>query len=113
MTTLYGLKSCDTCRKARNWLEAHNIDHTFIDIKAGGITLAILEDWEVRVGWQALLNRQCTTWRGLADTEKADLGREQAITIMLKYPTLIKRPILVHQSAIWLGFSSERYAEIT
>jgi arsenate reductase len=113
MIKLYGLKNCDTCRKARNWLKEQSIDYTFIDLRAEGVNLAMLEDWEARVNWEALLNRQSTTWRGLTEVEKADLNRELAISLMLTYPTLIKRPILVHQDNVWLGFSPERYAELS
>ena len=112
MLTLYGLKNCDSCRKATAWLAAHDREFIFHDLRVGGLTPELLTDWESRVGWENLLNRKSTTWRSLSDTEKSNLDRTRAIDLMLNHVTLIKRPILDLGTEVWLGFTPERYSEL-
>ena len=112
MLTLYGLKNCDSCRKAAAWLKAHHREFTFHDLRVDGLTPKLLTDWEARVGWDNLLNRKSTTWRSLAEPEKSNLDRTQAINLMLTHVTLIKRPILDIGNDVWLGFTPERYSDL-
>ena len=112
MLTLYGLKNCDSCRKAGAWLKAHEREFTFHDLRVDGLTPELLTDWEARVGWENLLNRKSTTWRSLADPEKSNLDRAQAIDLMLTHVTLIKRPILDLGDDVWLGFTPKRYSDL-
>ena len=108
--TLYGIKNCDTMKKARAWLEAHGISHAFHDYKVAGIDRATLEGWVKRVGWEALLNRAGTTFRKLPDAEKKNLTEAKAIALMLAQPGMIKRPVLAAGEKLIVGFSPDRYA---
>lgn len=93
MITVYGLKTCDTCRKALNWLKDEKIAHRFVDLRADGIGQAEVSRFAKAVGWEKLLNKASTTWRGLDDSAKADLTEARAIALMVEHPTLIKRPV--------------------
>ncbi|MQT11931.1 ArsC family reductase [Segnochrobactrum spirostomi] len=108
--TLYGIKACDTMKKARAWLDAHGVTYAFHDYKAAGIDRAHLTAWADRVGWETLLNRAGTTFRKLDDAEKADLGEDKAIALMEAHPSLIKRPVLVAGDTLLVGFKPENYA---
>lgn len=112
MTTIYGIKNCDTMKKARTWLEAHGIAHRFHDYKVEGIDRAHLEGWADETGWETLLNRAGTTFRKLSDADKADLSRDKAIDLMLAQPSLIKRPVLETDGGVTVGFKPEIYATL-
>jgi arsenate reductase (glutaredoxin) len=112
MTTIYGIKNCDTMKKARSWLDERGISHRFHDYKAEGIDRAHLERWSDEKGWETLLNRAGTTFRKLAEEDKADLSRDKAIGLMLAQPSLIKRPVLETDGAITVGFKPEIYAAL-
>ncbi len=107
--TIYGIKNCDTMKKARAWLDAHGVVYAFHDYKTSGVERGALEAWVRNVGWQMLLNRAGTTFKKLPDAEKADLGEAKAIDLMLRQPSMIKRPVLDLGSALVVGFSPERY----
>ncbi|MDD8058189.1 MULTISPECIES: ArsC family reductase [Shewanella] len=107
--TLYGIKNCDTVRKARKWLEAEKIDFTFHDFREDGLTAETVNQWVKVVGWEALFNKRSTSFRGLTDAEKSDITQEKAIALMVQYPTLVKRPVLVKQDSILIGFKAEQY----
>jgi arsenate reductase len=109
-TTIYGIKNCDTMKKARTWLESHELEHGFHDYKAAGIDRATLEGWAKKVGWEVLLNRAGTTFRGLPDAKKADLDEKKAIALMLDQPSMIKRPVLARGKTLLVGFSPEKYS---
>ena len=90
--TLYGIRNCDTMKKARAWLDARGVAYAFHDYKVAGIDAATLGAWATSVGWEKLLNRAGTTFRALADADKADLDEAKAIALMVASPSLIKRP---------------------
>ena len=92
--TIYGIKNCDTMKKARVWLDQHGLAYAFHDYKAEGIERDLLQEWARAVGWETLLNRAGTTFRKLPDPDKANLTERKAITLMLDQPSMIKRPIL-------------------
>jgi arsenate reductase (glutaredoxin) len=104
MITLYGLKNCDTCRKAIKWLQTEGIDFAFHDLRLDGVTKEQITQWVDVLGCDDLLNRRGTTWRGLDDALKTDLDQDKIIKLMLVYPALIKRPIFVMGENIVLGF---------
>lgn len=104
MITLYGLKNCDTCRKALKWMTSEGIEHTFKDIRADGVAEAQMDRWIDAVGWDTLLNRRGTTWRKLADTDKEGVDAARAKTLMLAQPALIKRPVFETGTAVIVGF---------
>ena len=106
---LYGIKACDTMKKARAWLDRHGVVYDFHDYKSRGIDRATLDAWAGKVGWEPLLNRAGTTFRKLPDADKADLSQEKAIRLMLAQPSMIKRPVLVIGGAVVVGFSPETY----
>jgi len=108
--TIYGIKNCDTMKKARAWLDAKKISYTFHDYKAAGIDRARLEAWAKAVGWEALLNRAGTTFRKLPDRDKDGLDAKKAIALMLAQPSMIKRPVLDVGGRLLVGFKPEAYA---
>jgi Spx/MgsR family transcriptional regulator len=107
--TLYGIKNCDTMKKARAWLAGHGVDYVFHDYKVAGIERARLERWCTEAGWEVLLNRSGTTFRKLPDAAKASLTATKAIGLMLAQPSLIKRPVLEHAGQLTVGFKPEIY----
>ena len=108
--TIYGIKNCDTMKKARAWLEARKIAHLFHDYKAAGIDRARLESWVAAAGWETLLNRAGTTFRKLPDAAKAGLDAKKAIALMLAQPSMIKRPVLETGGRLLIGFKPDDYA---
>ena len=110
--TIYGIRNCDTMKKARAWLEAHGIDHNFHDYKVAGVERAKLEAWAKIVGWEVLLNRAGTTFRKLPDDKKQNLDERKALALMLEQPSMIKRPVLERGKTLLVGFSAERYSAI-
>lgn len=107
---LYGIKACDTMKKARAWLDAQGVAYDFHDYKAEGAEQAALERWAKAVGWEVLLNRAGTTFRALPERDKADLNEKKAIALMLKQPSMIKRPVLEQGAKILVGFKPDIYA---
>ena len=106
---LYGIKACDTMKKARTWLDEHQVDYAFHDYKSVGIDRANLEKWCNEHGWQTILNRAGTTFRKLDDAQKADLDQAKAIELMLAQPSMIKRPILDLGDKTLVGFNPDNY----
>ncbi len=109
MITVYGIKNCATMQKARAWLDGHRVAYEFHDYKISGIDRARLERWCAAAGWEALLNRSGTTFRKLADGQKADLNERKAIALMLAQPSMIKRPVIEAGGRIIIGFEEERF----
>ena len=109
MTILYGIPNCDSVRKARNWLDAHGVAYRFHNFRADGLDRARLAAWIDACGWEALVNRRGTTWRQLDTDVRAAIGAATAPALMLAQPTLIRRPVLEHQGAVYLGFDPEQY----
>lgn len=107
---LYGIKACDTMKKARSWLDEHGVAYRFHDYKTAGIDRARLEKWCDEHGWDKVLNRAGTTFRKLSEEQKADLDQTRAIELMLAQPSMIKRPVLDLGSRTLLGFKPELYA---
>ncbi len=107
---LYGIKACDTMKKARTWLDQHGLSYDFHDYKSVGIDRAHLEAWCKEHGWQTVLNRAGTTFRKLDDAAKADLDQARAIELMLAQPSMIKRPVLGLGDRTLIGFKPDLYA---
>ena len=110
--TIYGIKNCDTMKKARAWLDQHGIAYTFHDYKAAGIDRSRLEAWSRDIGWETLLNRAGTTFRALPDKDKDGLTEKNAIALMIAQPSMIKRPVLEIGGKLLVGFKPEQYAEV-
>ena len=108
--TIYGIKNCDTMKKARAWLDDHGVAYDFHDYKAVGIDREHLQRWCAEHGWQTVLNRAGTTFRKLDEAQKADLDEAKAIELMLAQPSMIKRPVLELGSRTLVGFKPDAYA---
>lgn len=104
MFKVYGLKNCDTCRKAIKWLGAEGFETTLHDVRKDGLLSGQVAFWARTVGWELLLNRRGTTWRGLEEAEKEGLTEEKAIALMEAAPALMKRPIFVSGETVHVGF---------
>ncbi|MCB5176825.1 ArsC family reductase [Microvirga lenta] len=109
--TLYGIKNCDTVKKARAWLDANGVPYAFHDYKAQGIDRARLESWVRSLGWETLLNRAGTTFRKLPDADKTGLDEGRALALMLDQPSMIKRPVLDLDGRLIVGFKAEQYEQ--
>ena len=109
MHTLYGIKNCDSVKKARQWLDQNGIAYQFHDFRADGLTLEQLNDFVARLDWNTLLNRSSTSWRQLSADQQSALTLEKAILLMLNTPTLIKRPILDTGGRLIIGFKADHY----
>ena len=107
--TIYGIKNCDTMKKARGWLDSHGTAYRFHDYKSEGVDKARLAGWAKAVGWEVLLNRAGTTFRKLEDADKAGLSEARAIALMVAQPSMIKRPVLDLGGRLLVGFKPEIY----
>ncbi|WP_294250005.1 arsenate reductase [Propionivibrio sp.] len=111
MLKVYGIKNCDTMKKAIAWLDAHEVIYEFIDYKKAGVVQNHLPDWNRRAGWQRLLNTKGMMWKRLSDEERTDVDESRALALMTDYPTLIKRPVADTGGTLLIGFDDERYAQ--
>ena len=112
MITVYGLKNCDTCRKAMKWLAAEGVDAQLHDLRADGLTSDMLGAWVSALGWEALLNRRGTTWRKLPDADKDGVDGSRAAALMLEHPALIKRPVFDLGGVFVVGFKDAEKSQI-
>ncbi|WP_373185516.1 ArsC family reductase [Halopseudomonas sp.] len=110
MITLYGIKACDTMKKARTWLDTQGVEYRFHDYKMEGIGADTLSAWCSEHGWEIILNRQGTTFRKLSEAEKSDISTDRAIALMQANPSMIKRPVLDIGSRRLVGFKPDLYA---
>ncbi|HEX6956597.1 MAG TPA: ArsC family reductase [Ferrovibrio sp.] len=111
-TTIYGIKNCDTMKKAFAWLNDHGVEYRFHDYKMAGIDRFRLEAWCKRLGWEVLLNRAGTTFRKLPEADRQSLDAAKAIRLMLAQPAMIKRPVLdLGKGRLLVGFAPELYAK--
>jgi len=112
MTKLFGISNCDTIKKAKKWLEQNDISFTFHDYRKDGLEGSWLAETEAALGWESLLNKRGTTFRQLTDEQKNNLNKDNALGLMLEYPAMIKRPVLIHNGNYYLGFKPAQYEEI-
>ena len=109
MLTLYGIKNCDSVKKARQWLDKHEVAYQFHDFRVDGLTSAQLQVFIEKVGWESVLNKRSTSWRQVDEAQKTDLNAEKAAALMLANLTLIKRPVLVADEQLLIGFNAATY----
>jgi arsenate reductase len=107
---IYGIKNCDTMKKARTWLDDRGVSYVFHDYKAEGVDKASLERWSKEVGWEVLLNRAGTTFRALPEKDKEGLNEKKAIALMMAQPSMIKRPVLDVGGTLLVGFKPDVYS---
>jgi|TARA_Y100000385_G_scaffold90595_1_gene93290 arsenate reductase len=110
--TLYGIKNCDTIKKARKWLTDNSVEYNFHDVRTDGIDAATLDGWIDQVGLETILNRRGTTWRKLDSDDQNGVNRSNVTALLLKYPAIIKRPVLDLDGTITVGFKAEQYQTI-
>ena len=112
MFLIYGLKNCDSCRKALYWMETEKIKYTFLDLRSDSFSMGLVKNWAAGCGWLALLNKRGLTWRKLREERKIDLNEDTAIALMGEFPALIKRPIFIWNRNIIVGFKEEQKNKI-
>lgn len=110
--TIYGIKNCDTMKKAFTWLDAHGVTYRFHDYRAEGIDENSVKAWVKALGWEKVLNKASTTFKGLPDADKLDLDADKALRLMVANPTMIKRPMLVTADITMAGFKPDLYATV-
>lgn len=110
MISVYGIRNCDTMKKAFAWLDANAVAYRFVDYKAPGVAAARLPAWSAQVGWEALLNTRGLTWRRLPESERRGLDAARAAALMAAHPTLMRRPLVEHRGGLLVGFDAERFA---
>ena len=112
MLTLYGIKNCDTVKKARRWLEDHGVEYQFHDFRQDGLDKNQLTSWVETLGWETVVNKRSTTWRNLSDKDKDISNNSQAISLLLANPTLIKRPITESNKTLLIGFKEAEFKNL-
>ncbi|ODS24864.1 arsenate reductase [Candidatus Endobugula sertula] len=112
MITLFGIKNCDTIKKARRWLDAANIDYRFHDFRIDGINAEQVTLWIEQLGLEILVNKRSTTWKGLSESDKKNLDKNSAVALIVNNPTLIKRPLLEHNNSYTVGFKEAIYQHL-
>ena len=113
MLTVYGIKNCDTCRKALSWLQTEGIAHTFTDLRTDGISDSLLSSWFATPDWQALINRRSTTWRALPASQTQDLTPTTALALARQHPTLLKRPLFAKgKTLLCIGFTPQSKSQV-
>jgi Spx/MgsR family transcriptional regulator len=112
VTTLYGIPNCDTIKKAKKWLESNKVEYGFHDYRKDGLDEVWLSNAESVLGWEAMLNKRGTTFRQLSDEQKNTINREAALALMLEFPAMIKRPILIHNDGYHIGFDADSYSKV-
>lgn len=108
---LYGIKNCDTVKKARKWLDDNGIDYQFHDFKKDGLDESLLSRWEQAIGWEALINKRGTTWRKLPEELRDTIGAQNAHEIMLDNPSIIKRPVAESGGSVSVGFKADEWEQ--
>lgn len=109
---VYGIRNCDTMKKAMLWLTDNGIAFDFNDYKKAGVAESHLPDWAARAGWEVLLNKRGLMWKKLSDDERSSVDEAKALKLMAQYPALIKRPVLDTGDSLLVGFDPERYAAV-
>lgn len=112
MTTLYGIKNCDTIKKARKWLTDNGVEYQFHDVRADGIDPASIENWLDQAGWETVLNRRGTTWRKLDSSIQENTNRDNVTALLTEHPAMIKRPVLEVDGTVTIGFKADNYQSI-
>ncbi|MCP4832071.1 MAG: Spx/MgsR family RNA polymerase-binding regulatory protein [Gammaproteobacteria bacterium] len=113
MLTLYGIPNCDKCRAAKNWFSAHGFEFRFHDLRSDGLSTTLVDKWLRQVGYKTLINTRSKTWRNLPDTSRKQLNDSTAWKLVLEYPTLINRPLVVSGSALMVGYDTDAWAKLS
>ena len=111
MLIVFGIKSCDTCRRAKKYLDEHNIEYRIHDLREDGLDIQMLDRWARTLDWQKLLNTRSLTWRKIPEVDRAGMTHDKALAAMIDNPTLVKRPVLESDKFIAVGFSEKRFGD--
>ncbi len=111
MLKVFGIKSCDTCRRTKKYLTEQDIEYRFHDVREDGLDIQMLERWAARIDWQKLLNKQSLTWRKIPEVDRSDMTKDKAFALMIDRPTLLKRPVLESEKFLAVGFSEKRFSD--
>lgn len=111
MVRIFGIRSCDTCRRATKWLEQHGVQHEYLDIRGDGLTDDVVRRWQARVDWEEMINKRSITWRKIPAVDREDLDADSARHLILAYPTVLRRPVLELPDRLLLGFDEAVYEE--
>ena len=111
MLKLFGIPNCDTVKKSQKWLKDRGIEFEFHDYKKQGITKKQLNDWCKLIEWETLLNKRSRTWKELKESDRSNITKAKAITLMQEYPTLIKRPVIQNGKALTVGFDEKVFSQ--
>ena len=109
MIRIFGIRSCDSCRKAIKWLEQHEVDHEFVDLRADGFSGNDVDRWQASAGWENLLNKRSLTWRKIPRVDREGLDAARAATLIQEHPTVMRRPLLEVDDRVLLGFDATEY----
>jgi len=112
MITVFGIKNCDTMKKAFSWLDKHGVEYQFHDYKKLGVDEKTLSTWSKKIGWETLLNRRGTTWRKLPNKVKDGINEKSALKLMREQPSIIKRPIIKSGAHYLVGFDETQYRKL-
>jgi len=112
MITVYGIKNCDSVKKARKWLTENHLEYQFHDFRSDGLSAELIQGFMARGDWEKLLNKRSTSWKQLEAAQKENLTEASVMALMLETPTLIKRPVLVTESHFFIGFNLEHYQKL-
>ncbi len=112
MIDIYGIPNCDTMKKARRWLDAHQVEYTFHDYRKDGVPEEKLRQWVQKAGWETLLNRRGATWRKLPENLREQIDENSAVQVMLENPSAIKRPVLENGGTLLIGFNEREYESL-
>lgn len=112
MVTIYGIKNCDTMKRAFAWLKQRDIAYTFHDYKKDGVSESSLKSWSKQVGWEKLLNTRGTTWRKLSEDQRSHMDEAKALQLMAQQPSLIKRPVVDSGETVMVGFDESAYGRL-
>jgi len=112
MITLYGIKNCDTVKKARKWLDGHGVDYRFHDFRDDGIDRKAVAGWISELGWETVVNKRSTSWKALDESARSNMNDTSALAAIMEQPTLVKRPLLDTGAERFTGFSADSYNRI-
>ena len=112
MLKLYGIRHCDSCRKAQKWLEAHDIEFSFHDIREDGLTDKLLKRWQKSADWEKLINKRSVTWRKIPPFDRNDLDAARTRALILEFPTVMKRPVADAGETVLIGFDPNDYQSL-
>ncbi len=112
MITMYGISNCDTIKKAKKYLTDNDLAFNFHDYRKDGITSSLINEFAEHIDWQELVNKRGTTYRQLSDEQKQNLDKNTALELLVQYPAMIKRPVLIHNGQYHLGFKAAQYDEV-